>query len=147
MGGISGIEGGIRKNGLTYRVSRPPSVASMRSETGIEVPDTHNDGFLNGNSGFPPESMADRKSDGMAVSEVDEDKDKDFVMEQTKSKASEEEIEVMLPSCTKKGKSVPKVTFLSHCTFPRLHIFSRLLAEHFVLKFKVYAKKPLLLVQ
>lgn len=141
MGGISGIEGGIRKNGLTYRVSRPPSVASMRSETGIEVLDTHNNGFLDGNSGFPPESMADSKSDGMVVSEVDEDEDEDFVMEQTKSEASEEEIEAMLPS------RVPKVTYLSRCTFPHLHIFSRLLAEHFVLKFKVYAKKPLLLVQ
>jgi hypothetical protein len=145
-GRISASEGGIRRNGLTYRVTCPPSVASTRSEPGLDkVPDTNNDGFSDGNSCFPPESTTDSESNGMVVGEVDDDED--FVMEQNKSDASEKKMEAMLPSCTKKGKLVPKVTSLSRYTFPRLHIFSRLLAEPFVFKFKVNVRKLLLPVQ
>lgn len=108
-GAISASEGVIRKNGLTYRVTRPPSVVSMRSEPGVdEAPEPQEEGFSEGNSGFPPESTADSESDGMAVGEVDENEDEDFVMEQNKSEASEEETEAILPSRAKKGKSVPK---------------------------------------
>ncbi|KIK01504.1 hypothetical protein K443DRAFT_6893 [Laccaria amethystina LaAM-08-1] len=113
-GRISASEGGIRRNGLTYRVTCPPSVASTRSEPGLDkVPDTNNDGFSDGNSCFPPESTTDSESNGMVVGEVDDDED--FVMEQNKSDSSEKKMEAMLPSCTKKGKLVPKAPRGTFC--------------------------------
>jgi hypothetical protein len=140
MGGISTSDGGIRVNGLTYRVTRPPSTVSMRSEPGVDnLPETNDDGLSDGNSYLPPESTADSESDGMAVGELDEGED--FVMEQNKSEASEDEIEAMPLSRTKKGKSAPKVTRKSH-SLSSLTL-SRLLVERFVFKFKVYVEKPL----
>jgi hypothetical protein len=140
MGGISTSDGGIRVNRLTYRVTRPPSTVSMRSEPGVDnLPETNDDGLSDGNSYLPPESTADSESDGMAVSELDEGED--FVMEQNKSEASEDEIEAMPLSRTKKGKSAPKVTRKSH-SLSSLTL-SRLLVERFVIKFKVYVGKPL----
>lgn len=43
----------------------------MRSEPGVdEAPEPQEEGFSEGNSGFPPESTADSESDGMAVGEI-----------------------------------------------------------------------------
>ncbi|EDR08654.1 uncharacterized protein LACBIDRAFT_297049 [Laccaria bicolor S238N-H82] len=111
-GGVSTDDGGIRIRGLTYRVTRPPSSISMRSEPGVDdQPETNDSGLSEGNDYLPPESTADSESNGMAVGEQDEDEE--FVMEQNKSEASEDEMEALPPSRTKKGKSAPKVTLKS----------------------------------
>ncbi|EDR00973.1 uncharacterized protein LACBIDRAFT_333635 [Laccaria bicolor S238N-H82] len=109
----------IHQKGLTYRVTRPPSSASMRSEEPVEnmAIDVDADGGVSdGMTGIPPESMVDSESDGLGVGEWEDkgEDDEDFVMQQNQSD-DEEAVPISVKGKQvakgKKNKAPPRGTF------------------------------------
>ncbi|EDR13450.1 uncharacterized protein LACBIDRAFT_322395 [Laccaria bicolor S238N-H82] len=113
----------ICQKGLTYRVTCPPSSASMRSKEPVEG-DAANEaidvdadrGLSDGMMGIPPESMVDSERDGLGVGEWEDkgEDGEDFVMEQNQT----DDEEAVLPSVkgkqvakAKKNKAPPRGTF------------------------------------
>ncbi|EDR05886.1 uncharacterized protein LACBIDRAFT_329357 [Laccaria bicolor S238N-H82] len=109
----------ICQKGLTYRVTRPPSSASMRSEEPVEnvAIDVDADGGVSdGMTGIPPKSMVDSESDGLGVGEWEDkgEDDEDFVMQQNQSD-DEEAVPISVKGKQvakgKKNKAPPRGTF------------------------------------